>query len=134
MKISFTKREDELMHFLWAAGEPVTVGEIVDIDRAHHWRETYVRVLLRSLERKGAVKCCEELKHGERYARQFCPCMTKEEYYAQLMANDGSNSEALLEVAAAAFSKDKNDNPDEVIRKLEQILQDFKAKNERDKE
>ena len=129
-KLILTKREDELMNFLWEMDRPLTVEEMIEGAGEHSWNETYLRTLLRSLEKKGAVECCGFVLRTKLYARQFQPAISKEEFYMQLAMDRGADEKTLFDVAAAAFMKRKKDDPKEVIQKLEEMLKEYKAKVE----
>ena len=122
-RIVLTKREDELMNFLWDAGKPLLVEEMLNTGGEHAWNETYLRAMLKSLEKKGAVECCGFLLRSKLYARQFKPKISKEEFYMQLALDRGAKAETLFQVAAAAAMKSGNENPDEVKQRLEKILE-----------
>lgn len=127
-KLTFTKREDELMNFLWDMDRPLIVEEMVDNAGEHAWEANYLRVMLQSLEKKGAVECCGMLRRNKQYARQFRPAISKEEFYTQLALNRGANTVSLFKVAAAAVRDDEQEVSDDVIQELEEILKEFKAR------
>ncbi len=129
-KLILTKREDELMNFLWEMNQPLTVEEMIEKAGDHSWNETYLRTMLRSLENKKAVECCGFVLRTKLYARQFKPAISKEEFYMQLAMDRGADEETLFHVAAAAFMKRNKDDPEEVIRKLEEMLEEYKSKVE----
>lgn len=126
-KIVLTKREDELMNFLWDAGKPLLVEEMLSTAGEHAWSETYLRSMLKSLEKKGAVECCGLVLRCKLYARQFRPTLSKEEFYMQLALDRGADVKTLFQVAAAAVMKRKKEDSDAVIQKLEDMLEDFKT-------
>lgn len=121
-KIVLTKREDELMNFLWDAGKPLLVEEMLSTAGEHAWSETYLRAMLKSLEKKGAVECCGLVLRSKLYARQFQPTLSKEEFYTQLALTRGADVKALFKVAALAFARQKKENRDEVLQELKEML------------
>ena len=129
-KLILTKREDELMNFLWDEGRPLIVEEMLDVGGEHEWGENYLRIMLRSLEKKGAVEACGMVLRGKQYARQFRPAISKEEFYLRLAMNRGASAGALLQVAAAAVMKGKKEDTDEVVRQLEEMLEEYKARTD----
>lgn len=122
--IAFTKREEELMDFLWQHPQAMTVYDMAESG----WSVNYLRVLVKSLEKKGVLRCCGAEPNGRQYSRQFCVAMTKEEYYVRLALAGGVNAGAFAKVAAAAVDGGKKDD-EALIQKLEEILADFKARN-----
>lgn len=125
--IAFTKREEELMEYLWQHPEPMTVYDMAESG----WSVNYLRVLVKSLEKKGVLRCCGAEPNGRQYSRQFCVAMTKEEYYVRLALAGGVNAGVFAKVAAAAVDGGKQ-NDSALIQKLEEILADFKARNGQD--
>lgn len=126
--IAFTKREEELMGFLWQQTAPMTIYDMAENCGDRGWSINYLRVLVKSLEKKGVLRCCGAEPNGRQYSRQFCVAMTKEEYYVRLALAGGVNAGAFAKVAAAAVDGGKQ-NDDTLIQKLEEILADFKARN-----
>ena len=53
--LTLTKREEELMEFLWQQGEPLAANEILDRCKERSWSDRYLQAMLRSLEKKGAI-------------------------------------------------------------------------------
>ena len=78
-KLILTKREDELMNFLWEMNQPLTVEEMIEKAGDHSWNETYLRTMLRSLENKKAVECCGVVVRPKRYAPPLKPPISKDE-------------------------------------------------------
>ena len=124
MSFTLTKREEELMEFLWQQGEPLAANEILAQCPSRSWSDRYLQAMLRSLEKKGAIEACGTLREGNHYSRRFRCCLTKEEYFAQLAKDSGVDTKlfAKVAVAMAAGASPKG----EVIRELEQLLEDYK--------
>ena len=121
----FTKRETELMDFLWSYGEPVTGKDILVLCKKRTWADNYLGVMLRSLEKKGAIRCCGMKLYGTKYARQFESTISREEYYVQLAKGNGVDVEAF---AKAAVGEPTNHLDMPTIEKLEKIIKEFKER------
>ena len=80
-RVSLTKREEELMSFLWDFGEPLTVRAMLDFCPKRTWSDNYLNVMIRSLEKKGAIEACDMMRYSRQYARAFRPVLGREEYY-----------------------------------------------------
>lgn len=125
--ISFTRREEELMGFLWAYGEPLTASQILEKCEEHIWSDPYLRVMLRSLEKKGVIGYLEPETDAPIPARRFYPIITKEQYYIMLAERRGANPDGLLRSAAVAMVRDIGDNgKEEFLNKLEDIIEGLK--------
>ena len=125
---SLSKSEERLMNFLWSENTPLSVLEMVEKLRDQDWGEHYLRVVLKSLERKGAVECCGFEQRVNQYARRFCCALTKEEYYVQLAARGGVAPDALLRSAAVAMvEKGGEKGKEELIQELERLIEEYRA-------
>lgn len=125
---SLSKSEERLMNFLWSENTPLSALEMVEKLRDQDWGEHYLRVVLKSLERKGAVECCGFEQRVNQYARRFCCALTKEEYYVQLAARGGVAPDALLRSAAVAMVEKGGDKgKEELIQELERLIEEYRA-------
>ena len=125
--ISFTRREEELMGFLWSYGQPLTASQILERCEEHIWSDPYLRVMLRSLEKKGVLGYLEPDINDLSPARRFYPTITKEEYYIRLAENRGADPDALLRSAAVAMVRDIGENgKEEFLRKLDERIDSLK--------
>ena len=125
---SLSKSEERLMNFLWSENTPLSALEMVEKLRDQDWGEHYLRVVLKSLERKGAVECCGFEQRVNQYARRFCCALTKEEYYVQLAARGGVAPDALLRSAAVAMvEKGGEKGKEEIIQELERLIEEYRA-------
>ena len=124
----FTKREEELMEFLWAYGEPLTSYNMVALCKDRDWKDSYIHIMIRSLEKKGAIECCGAERSGIKYARKFRPAITKEEYYVQLALSAGVDRALFAKAAAGLVEKDHTENQEELIKELEAIIKEFKER------
>ena len=116
------------MEFIWEQGEPLAANEILVQCKDRSWSDRYLQAMLRSLEKKGAVEACGTLRQGNHYSRKFRCRLSREEYFLQLAQASGVDAKlfakAAVALAAGISPKDKS----EVIRELEQLLEDYKKK------
>ncbi|MCH5352265.1 MAG: BlaI/MecI/CopY family transcriptional regulator [Acutalibacter sp.] len=123
--IGLTRREEELMDFLWEYEQPITSNNILESYDTSYWSESYLYVMLRSLEKKGLLKQVEPLKYGAQYSRQFACAMTKEEYYVTLAAGKSHlDKNTFAELAVAMALRENKAHAPELIEKLERLLAD----------
>lgn len=126
--IKFTKREEELMDFLWERGEPATTKEMQELCKGRTWSDNYLHVMLRNLEANGVIECCGAELYGTKYARKFRCAMTKEEYYVQLALGSGVDTNSFASAAVGMVTKDGATDHTELISQLEKIIQEFREK------
>ena len=86
-----TEKEEELMNVFWDSTTPLTSKEILASSKEHSWKESYLQILLRSLESKGMIKVVGQIKYSKQYARQLRSTMSREEYYVRLAYSRGVN-------------------------------------------
>ncbi len=123
-----TNHETELMNFFWSLKEPVTGKDILEQCKEHTWADTYLGLMLRSLEQKGAIRCCGIKLYGKRYARQFESIITKEEYFVQLAKDNGVDMKAFARAAAGLAKKEAPEDQEKLIGELENIIKEFREK------
>lgn len=132
--IALTKREEELMDFLWSYGQPVTSNEIRELCPAHSWRENYLQVMLRSLFDKGMLEQVGSVRYGKQYARQFRCTMSKEEYFVALAAGKDLNKRHFVRAAVAMAAGESLKERQALIEELEQMLRDFPDETEKEEQ
>ena len=54
-RVELTRSELEIMNVIWAAGRPLTRGEILELSVDKTWKENSVHILLNRLLAKGAI-------------------------------------------------------------------------------
>ena len=126
----FTKHEESLMQFLWEAGKPLSGNEILAQFTTREWKDGYLGLMLRSLERMGAIECRGMIRFDRHYSRQFAPTLSREEYYLQYAREGGVNANSFAKAAVAAAGKADKDSKEELVRELKQIIRDFEEEEE----
>ena len=125
--VAFTKREEELMNFLWSVDEPLTGNEILERCTERTWSDSYLHVMLRSLSEKKAIESCGLVRYVTQYARKFRYTITKEEYYVRLAISGGVDpirylSEAgnlVIDVATRGSKKVLKEKLEKLIKEIE---------------
>ncbi len=122
-----TTKEEELMNLLWVQDRPLTSIEILENAEEHSWSDNYLPIMLKSLLAKGAIEVCGYIQCGTQYARQFRYAITKEEYVARLAVGSGLKTNSISKVAVAMV-EELGDDKEDVIRELEKIIKELRAK------
>lgn len=122
----FTKREEELMELLWSVEEPMTSVEMIACDCERTWKDNYLKVMIRSLQDKDAIRVCGMKQYKTQYARLFEPNITREDYIAKFAVASGIKGSAVANVAVAMAKE--TDSDEEVIARLEEIIEQLKEK------
>lgn len=133
---ALSKSELKLMSSLWEEKYPLTALEMLDKFRDRGWGEHYLRVTLKSLEKKGMVEVIGFQPRKNQYARKFRSAMTKEEYYIKLAQHDGASPWGLMEHSIFDFFRKKEDpeeerrRREELAEKLEKIVEEYLAQGD----
>lgn len=129
--IPLTKSEEKLMLFLWEQDRPMSVAEMLEAWDNHAWTKNYTRDIVRSLEQKGAVEFHDLDHRGSKYARRFRTALTKESYYAQLAKHSGVTVSKMLKAEAVAMvTKGDREGMKDLIRELEEIIEEYRIEDE----
>lgn len=124
------------MDFLWTENTPLSALEMVEKLQDKGWSEHYLRVILKSLEKKGAVECCGFEQRVNQYARRFRCTLTREEYFVQLAQYHGASLEHMLESTAVYLFRRRRDTEkekrktEELVQELEKIVADYLAQED----
>lgn len=83
--MELTKSEMEIMDVLWDAAIPLSRADLLERSQQKCWKDSSVHILLNGLLNKGAISEAGFVKRSKTYGRTFCPTLTREEYFAQLV-------------------------------------------------
>lgn len=133
-----TKAEEELMHLFWKTGHPLTSVEILEASQDKSWNGNYLHKMLRALQKEGFLEVCGMIQYGNKYARQFMPTLSMEEYAANLLSLQGVGMKAFAKIALALVKNEKMqnglnqavDDNETLIKDLEKIIENFAEKEE----
>ena len=118
-----TDAELEIMETLWARGEPVFLGELLDDFNARtnkNWKKQTINTFLFKMQQQNLVRAIE----GERFKRYF-PVITREEYLEEatqsfLEKNYGGSCAKMLAMLSGGEKPDNNE-----IEALRQMLKEW---------
>ena len=130
-KIQLTKREEDLMDFLWDYGKPATSLDVLEHCKNITWSPNYTHVMLRSLLKKGAIEMCGMIQYATQYARQFRCVISREEYFLQQAQKSGIDSRELLRTAAALAAHSDAKEREELVEELEHLIAELKGSEEK---
>ena len=87
---------------------------------------------------KRQLEICGFVRSGKKYVRKFQPCVTKEEYIADILDQHGVSTASLAKIAMALVKKQGakggNENHDQLISELEQMIDDFEQSGDQNSE
>ena len=99
------------------------------------WSINYIHKMLTSLLDKELLEICGFVRSGKKYVRKFKPCLTKEEYIADVLDQQGINTSSLAKIAVALVKKQEakggDENHDQLIAELEQMIDDFEQSGDK---
>lgn len=120
-----TAREEELLNFLWKAGEALTAAEMAERLEAEGWSSVTLFKTVQKLSKAGYLQVAGLEKNNKSYARKLTPALTKEEYYTDVMMKHGIDSHSIADITAAFLGvtdKSSKERDEQVIAKLEEII------------
>ena len=121
-KYQLRQMEYDILMFLYNNPQHNTAADIV---RYRKSTKSHVSMSLKVLEEKGLIETCGSVLYGNRYARQFRPTLTKEEYVAKLASLMHLKKSSISKVTVALLEELDGDG-DEVISELETMIKEFK--------
>lgn len=121
------------MHIFWNVDTPLSALDVFEISQktedASTWSINYIHKMLTSLLDNELLEICGFVRSGKKYVRKFQPCLTKEEYIADMLDQQGINTASLAKIAVALVKKQEEKGGDEkydqLIVELEQMIDDF---------
>lgn len=129
--IPLTKSEEKLMQFLWEQGKPLSASEIQALWKDNAWTKSYTRDIIRALEEKGAIEFYNLERTGKNYGRRFRTVLTRGEYFSQLAMRNGVTVTKMFKVEAFAMvEKGNKQEMDDLIRELEGMIEEYRARDD----
>jgi len=117
--MELTKSELEIMNVIWAAGRPLTRGEILELSTNKNWKDNSIHILLNRLLAKGALTESGFARSGKSYGRLYEAMLTGEEYYAANIFSGGPERLTMLFDALLKSPEINAELLDQFIAKLE---------------
>ncbi len=120
-----TSKEEEAMNVLWTSDSPLSATEIAERIPNRKWPSNSIQSILRTLEKKQAIKVAEITKIGKSYGRLFLPVISANEY-AVMQFNryyQGSEQDRLFLISALLG---KRKSKEEIAEALQELLNKYK--------
>ena len=118
--MELTKSELEIMNVIWAAGKPLTRGEILEQSVDKNWKDNSIHILLNRLLAKGALAESGFARSGKSYGRLYEATLTGEDYYAENVFYGGADRIDMLFNAMLRNPALDKELLDQLGRKLEE--------------
>lgn len=123
-----TKREEEMMDFLWKEDAELTASEMEDLLNSDEWNHAAVFRTVKSLEKKHMIYVSGLERRNKQYARKFLPAVSQDEYYSDYLLDKHMSSDVLEHISAALIGR--SDTKDEkkkkeTIQRLERIISEL---------
>ena len=133
-KYNLSNSEEILMNMLWKENAPLTVSQLSEKITEADWKPNYVDKLVKQLVKKGMVKA-DGIQQDRFYrSQQFVPCLTKDEFLANMLEEQGVNNALFARIAVALFKKDSKqrtpEQDEKLIAELEKMVDEYEAQIE----
>lgn len=133
-KYSLSNSEEILLNTLWQENTPLTVAQLADKITEANWKPNYVDKIVKQLVKKGLIKADGILQDRFYRSHQFVPCLSKDEFLANMLAEQGVNNALFARIAVALFKKDsKQSTPEQdtkLIAELEKMVEEYETQIE----
>lgn len=113
------------MEMLWQFRIPMTSKDIAAADYPRSWKDSYLKFILRSLLKLGAIRICDVRADGAKYLRVYEPVLKREEFAAKLAASRIDDNEQISKTMVA-FAKEKSADDEALIQRLEEIIEELR--------
>ena len=141
-KKALSNSEEILLYIFWDVGTPLSALDVFEISQktedAASWSINYIHKMLTSLLDKELLEICGFVRSGKKYVRRFRPCLTKEEYIADKLDQQGINTSSLAKIAMALVKKQEakggDEKYDQFIAELEHMIDDFEHSGDKNNE
>lgn len=125
--------EEMLLHIFWKSETPLSALDVFEIsqksDESSSWSINYIHKMLTALLDKEVLEICGFVREGRKYVRKFSPCLTKDEFIADMLEQQGVDSTSFAKIAMAFVKrqdkKKSDEGGDDLIAELEQMISKF---------
>lgn len=119
-------KEEAAMKVLWNSERPLSATEIAEAIPDRTWPTVSIQNIIRSLEKKQAIKVEEITKLGKSYGRLFGPTLSANEYatmqFQRYYQKDKDNNYSVLSCLLGSDEVDKEN----IVQVLETLLSKYK--------
>ena len=110
----------------WQTPEPLTVSQLSRLLTGQDWSKNYIHKVLRWLSDKEFIKVVGIAQEGRYQAQQYVPTLTKDEYLAYMLEEQGVNNSLFARIAVMLINKIDTSNQAE----LEKMVDEYEAQIE----
>ena len=126
--------EEIVMNVFWQTPEPLTVSQLSRLLVGQDWSKNYIHKVLRWLSDKEFIKVVGIAQEGRYQAQQYVPTLTKDEYRAYMLEEQGVNNSLFAHIAVTLFKKDRKqrtpEQDEKLIAELEKMVDEYEAQIE----
>lgn len=83
MSYDVTKSQLEILQVMWAAGKPLSRGEVLELSWDKSWKGSSIHILLNGLLKKELIVEAGFARSGKVWGRLYAPAISLEEFYAE---------------------------------------------------
>jgi len=129
--MNLSKREESLMDYFWCSEKPLTADELEKELSEKGWNHASIFRTIKSLEEKNFINVVGVERHNKQYARLFSPAISQEAYYTNYLLEKRMPNNVLERISAAMLGVgNRGEKKEEVIERLENIIQEMKKEGE----
>lgn len=119
-------KEEQAMKVLWSTAKALSAAEIAEKIPNRTWPVSSIQGILRSLEKKNAVKVDEITKIGKSYGRLFRPTISANEYASMQFGHYYQKKDkdyfSLLTSLLGDYTETNKEN---IIEVLESLMEEY---------
>lgn len=121
-------REEAAMRVLWDTEDALSASEIAAGIPDRSWPASSIQGILRSLEKKHAVRVDAVTKLGKSYGRLFRPSMSANEYAAMQFQRYYRNGRTDFRSMLSSLLGNTGANNKEIAESLQSLLEEYREK------
>ncbi len=120
-----TPNEKMIMEIFWREAAPLTSVDLQALlpEDVQEWKNGYLHNLLKSLLDKKFLEVVDIVQIGRRFAKQYIPTITKEQYAGKVIAALDFKPESLENIIYAISNEIAGKNGEDTIALLKTIIE-----------
>ncbi len=116
------------MKELWETEDALSASEIAERIPNWDWPATSIQSILRSLEKKNAIRVDAITKLGKAYGRLFLPTLSANEYAAMQFGRYYQNGKSDYASMISSLLGNTSANKDEILEALQEVIKTYDKK------
>lgn len=125
-KFELTSREQQVLELLWNNPDGLTSVDIFEQLTEDLVNQTYTHRTINSLLDKELIIDNGTVRYNKQYARRFVATITREDFGAGLLLENGIGASSLSELAMSLVNQDDTVDKEEIIKELKKIIKCLK--------